>query len=94
MRLFWERGYEGTSVADLTQAMGITPPSLYAAFGSKEELYREVMAAYRAGPGLFTIRALDEEPDARAAIRRLLREDWLMARAQRYRGQQHDVPTH
>ncbi|AFK57423.1 TetR/AcrR family transcriptional regulator [Tistrella mobilis] len=74
MRLFWERGYEGTSVADLTQAMGITPPSLYAAFGSKEELYREVMAAYRAGPGLFTIRALDEEPDPRAAIRRLLRE--------------------
>ncbi len=42
-RLFWQHGYEGTSIADLTQAMGVAPPSLYAAFGSKEELYRQAL---------------------------------------------------
>lgn len=45
--LFWRHGYDGTSIAMLTQAMGCTPPTLYAAFGSKEQLYREVLAHYR-----------------------------------------------
>jgi AcrR family transcriptional regulator len=45
-RLFWQKGYEGTSMADLTQAMGIGSPSLYAAFGSKEGLYVEALRHY------------------------------------------------
>lgn len=42
-RLFWKHGYEGTSIAELTSAMGVTPPSLYATFGSKEQLYRDAL---------------------------------------------------
>ena len=47
-RLFWRHGYEGTSIAMLTEATGFTPPTLYAAFGSKADLYREALAHYRA----------------------------------------------
>ncbi|MEV4951369.1 TetR/AcrR family transcriptional regulator [Paenarthrobacter nitroguajacolicus] len=46
MELFWRQGYEGTSVADLTQALGINPPSLYAAFGSKRELFEKTLDRY------------------------------------------------
>jgi AcrR family transcriptional regulator len=48
VKLFCEHGYEGVSIADLTQAMNISPPSLYAAFGGKEALYREALASYQA----------------------------------------------
>lgn len=51
MRLFWRHGYEGVSVADLTSAIGIAPPSLYAAFGSKAGLYREALDLYAGLPG-------------------------------------------
>lgn len=74
LQLFWRHGYEGTSVADLTAAMGVTPPSLYAAFGSKDALYREALDRYGASHGAFTRRALAEEPTARAAIERILRD--------------------
>src|SRR5689334_15783229 len=46
MPIFWRKGYEGTSIADLTEAIGINPPSLYAAFGSKEGLFRAVLDRY------------------------------------------------
>lgn len=74
LMLFWERGYEGTSVAQLVQAMGITPPSLYAAFGSKEGLYRAAVELYLLGPGQFVALALAEEPTARDAVERILRQ--------------------
>lgn len=74
MHVFWERGYEAASIADLTAAMGITPPSLYTAFGDKEHLFLEAIEAYGKGPGGFAARALAEEPTARQAVQRLLEE--------------------
>jgi AcrR family transcriptional regulator len=74
MHVFWERGYEAASVAELTAVMGITPPSLYAAFGDKERLFLEAIEAYLKGPGGFGARALAEEPTARKAVERLLEE--------------------
>jgi AcrR family transcriptional regulator len=71
--LFWERGYEGTSLSDLAQAMGIASASIYAAFGSKELLFRRTMALYGATSGEPPRRALREEPTARGAIRSMLR---------------------
>ncbi|MBF6466617.1 TetR/AcrR family transcriptional regulator [Nocardia beijingensis] len=74
MRLFWTRGYEATSIGDLTAAMGIGAPSLYAAFGDKKTLFAEVVATFGARYGGFVARALAEEDTARAAVRRILRE--------------------
>jgi AcrR family transcriptional regulator len=74
MHVFWERGYEAASIADLTAAMGITPPSLYTAFGDKEHLFLEAIEAYGKGPGGFGARALAEEPTARRGVQRLLEE--------------------
>jgi AcrR family transcriptional regulator len=74
MRLFWSRGYEATSVADLTEAMGINPPTLYSFFGDKKRLFLETAELYQEGPGCFAVAALREEPTAERAIRRLLVE--------------------
>ncbi|HEX2314642.1 MAG TPA: TetR/AcrR family transcriptional regulator [Thermomonospora sp.] len=71
---FWRHGYEATSVASLTAAMGIRPPSLYAAFGDKRRLFDEAVARYQRTHGAFTARALAEEPTARRAVERVLRE--------------------
>ena len=63
MLVFWEHGYEGASLADLTSAMGISATSMYAAFGNKEELFRKALERYNDGPGSYLVRAL-EEPTA------------------------------
>ena len=74
MHVFWERGYEAASISDLTAAMGITPPSLYTAFGDKEKLFLEAIERYALGPGSAGPRALAEEPTAHGAIERWLLE--------------------
>ncbi|MCU7730682.1 TetR/AcrR family transcriptional regulator [Actinoplanes sp. KI2] len=71
--LFWERGYEGTSLSDLADAMGIASASIYACFGSKEQLFRKVMARYATTSGEPPRRALRDQPTARAAIHAMLR---------------------
>lgn len=72
MEVFWAKGYDGASLADLTAAMGINAPSLYAAFGSKEALFREAVALYGATEGTEIWTALPEAPTAREAIERFL----------------------
>jgi TetR/AcrR family transcriptional regulator, copper-responsive repressor len=72
MRLFWSRGYEATSISDLTKAMGVMPPALYGAFGDKKRLFLEAVERYQQGAGCFAQKALTEEPTAERAMRRLL----------------------
>lgn len=74
METFWKLGYEGASIADLTAAMGITPQSLYAAFRSKAELYREALVLYRAISGASFPTMLAEAPSVSAAFERVLAE--------------------
>ncbi|MER6441899.1 TetR/AcrR family transcriptional regulator [Streptomyces sp. NPDC001185] len=64
MRVFWEQGYDGASLTDLTNAMGITRTSMYAAFGNKEDLFRKALERYTQGPASYGARAL-QEPTAR-----------------------------
>ncbi len=73
MEVFWEGGYEGASMTDLTSAMGITSPSLYAAFGCKEALFREAVAHYNETEGAAVAAALRDLPTAREAIAEVMR---------------------
>jgi AcrR family transcriptional regulator len=73
LQVFWRKGYEGASMADLTETMGITKPSLYSAFGNKEELFRKALDRYVDGPGGYFQVAL-AKPTARAVVEHLLYE--------------------
>lgn len=64
LEIFWKRGYEGASIAELTETLGITKPSLYTAFGNKEELFKKALSRYAAGPVAFVSNIVNE-PTAR-----------------------------
>src|SRR3546814_9345502 len=71
LEVFWRKGYEGTSMSDLTEAMGIARPSLYAAFGNKEELFCKALDRYVEQKVAHVWKAF-EEPTARGVAERLL----------------------
>jgi AcrR family transcriptional regulator len=71
LKVFWRKGFEGTTLPDLTKAMGINRPSLYATFGNKEALFRQAMERYLEGP-VCHVRESLEEPTAREVA-----ESWL-----------------
>lgn len=71
MEVFWRQGYDGTSLSDLTVAMDINRPSLYAAFGNKERLFELVLDRYAHGPAAYATAALDL-PTAREVVERLM----------------------
>lgn len=72
LRLFWEKGYEGATLGELTEAMGIGRPSLYAAFGNKEGLFLRALERYASEHGQGVTRALDAET-AREVVTRIWR---------------------
>ena len=67
LKVFREKGYEGASLSDLTKAMGINRPSIYAAFGDKRSLFHEALKRYSEGPALFMRTALEEKTARRVA---------------------------
>ncbi|SER33094.1 TetR/AcrR family transcriptional regulator [Microlunatus flavus] len=71
VEVFWRQGYEGTSLGDLTEAMGIGKPSLYAAFGNKETLFAKALARYTEGPAAYAAAAFSQ-PTAKDVIRAFL----------------------
>jgi AcrR family transcriptional regulator len=77
LRVFWTKGYEGASLSDLTEAMGVTRPSLYAAFGNKEELFRKALDLYESEK-LAYMREAIKAPTARAVAEKLLRGALMM----------------
>jgi AcrR family transcriptional regulator len=73
MDLFWRQGFDSTSLSELTEAMGLNPPSLYAAFGSKEELFKEALELYTRSEGAGIWEQVPTAPTAREAVAGMLR---------------------
>ncbi len=68
IKVFWEKGYDGTSMRDLTEAMGINAPSLYSVFGDKHKLYLEAIDRYSNDDGCAPLVAFDSESDIEKAV--------------------------
>jgi TetR/AcrR family transcriptional repressor of nem operon len=74
MQCFWRRGYEATSLRDLTAAMGLTPPSLYNSFGDKQQLFERALARYLDRTTRDRLRRLEETLAPRQALERFFAE--------------------
>lgn len=74
MNVFWAKGYDGASLKDLTSAMGISGPSMYAAFGDKRELFLKTIDLYGDVDGCAPVVIFESEPDIRLAVRGFLEE--------------------
>jgi AcrR family transcriptional regulator len=87
MEVFWARGFQGATISALTSSMGIGAPSLYAAFGSKADLFREAADLYQTEDGSGPLRAMKEASTAREGIEALLRANAdLFTRGRRAKG--------
>lgn len=73
MYVFWAKGYDGASMKDLTQAMGINSPSLYAVFGDKHKLYLETIDCYASNDACAPLVAFETEPDIHKAVRAFMK---------------------
>jgi len=71
LQVFWAHGYEGASMAELTEALGINKPSIYAAFGNKEELFHKALGKYLSGPLSYISEAMNQ-PTARETVETFL----------------------
>lgn len=76
LQVFWQRGYEGASMAELTETLGINRPSIYAAFGNKEALFRRALSKYAAGPVAYIADALSA-PTANLVVEKILTQSAL-----------------
>lgn len=86
LKIFWDRGYEGASLAELTQSLGINKPSLYAAFGNKEELFKKALLMYASGPVAFINEVVNEPTSRKVAESFLVKAAEFLTEAQHPKG--------
>lgn len=86
LRVFWTRGYEGASMAELSEAMGINRPSIYAAYGNKEELFSKALTKYMAGPVAYVAEAMQERTAKQVAEKFLTKSAEFLSNERNPRG--------